>query len=313
MSYIIGSFNIRDFNYSNKSSDNEKIKRDFHIIAEIIIKEHFDVIGIQEVNSESAIKHLTDILNQRKTCFREWDYDFSGKAATTINDPEGYGFIWNKKRLRLLEIEGKNNPQYYNFAGGKGILRPPYYARFTARGMLGGANFELRLVNVHIRDAESEKDRIKEFDVLVRQVLPRICDHQKLPAGGEMMPAYTFLMGDYNLRLDKGERAEIRINRITPTNYTGKNRYYRTVQEEKTSLKQAKDQISISECYANNYDHFTYEHDLINKKKMKIREERIDALTKYFFEKENEAADILKAYRLKVSDHVPIKMTVDLK
>ena len=42
MSYLIGSFNIRDFNLSNKSSDGEDVKRDFGKIAEIIIKENFD-------------------------------------------------------------------------------------------------------------------------------------------------------------------------------------------------------------------------------------------------------------------------------
>ena len=66
MSYHIGSFNIRDFNYSNQSSDGEKLKRDFDKIAEIIINEKFDVVAVQEVNSRSAIEHLTNVLNRRK-------------------------------------------------------------------------------------------------------------------------------------------------------------------------------------------------------------------------------------------------------
>ena len=127
MSYLIGSFNIRDFNFSNKSSDGEEVKRDFGKIADIIIKENFDIVAIQEVNAEIAIKHLTYILNKKRDFLHEWDYDFSGKAATTINDPEGYGFVWNKKRFRLLELPNKNNPTYYNCAGGKTLLRPPYY------------------------------------------------------------------------------------------------------------------------------------------------------------------------------------------
>ena len=43
MSYIIGSYNLRDFNFSNKSTDesNEELKRDFNKIAKIIIEEKF--------------------------------------------------------------------------------------------------------------------------------------------------------------------------------------------------------------------------------------------------------------------------------
>ena len=39
---------------------------------------------------------------------------------------------------------------------------------------------------------------------------------------------------------------------------------------------------------------------------------RIEALGKYFG-KEKSAQEMLRLYREKVSDHVPIKMTVDLK
>ena len=311
MSYLIGSFNIRDFNLSNTSNDGESLKRDFGKIADIIIEEEFDIIAIQEINAEIALKHLTNILNKKKKdYFHIWQYDYSGKAATTINDPEGYGFIWNAERFKLLDIPRKNNPTYYNCAGGKKVLRPPYYGRFTSRGMKGGANFEIRIVNIHIRDSMYEIERIREFDILVKQVLPRICDHQELPVGNEMMPAYTFLAGDYNLRLDKGDGAIIKIQSITPTNFTGRNRYYKTVQEEKTSLRYAKNQSTINDCYANNYDHFTYEIELI--KKLKLNTERIEPLERYFFE-EPSPSEMLKAYRTKVSDHVPIKISIDLK
>lgn len=308
MGYNLGSFNIRDFNYGNKSSDGEELKRDFQLIADIIIKEKFDIVAIQEVNSESALNHLKDILNKKKNVNMEWAKDYSGKAASAseTRDPEGYGFLWNIKRVKLLDIPGKVNPTFYKCAGAKtGLLRLPYYARFTTKGLLGGSYMELRVVNVHIKDAMKEEDRIKEFNTLIQQVLPRICDHQRF----ESMPAYTFLMGDYNLRLDKGERAEIRINGITSTNYTGKWRHYKTVQEEKTSLKLPKDQTEFNECYASNYDHFTYEMNLIEK--MKLDSKRIEPLSKYFNEEETIVGK-LASYRKKVSDHVPISLAINL-
>ncbi len=313
MSIVIGSFNIRDLNFSNESKDGETQKRDFPLIADMIIKEGFDVVAIQEVNAPMALERIVFYLNKKKNLLHEWECDASGKAATTNNDPEGYGFIWNKKRIRLMDISRKNNPTFYNCAGGKNVIRPPYYGRFTTRGLPGGSNCEIRLVNTHIHDASRELERIAEFDVLVKQVLPRICDHNELPVFNEMMPAYTFLLGDYNLRLDKGERADVRIESITPTLYTNKKRYYKTVQEEKTSLKTIKmiDQdADLRDCYKSNYDHFTYEFDLI--RKLKLHEERVEALGKYFG-KEKSAQEILQLYREKVSDHVPIKMTVDLK
>lgn len=306
MSYRIGSFNIRDFNYSNQAKDGESLNRDFNKIAEIIIREEFDVVGIQEVNSESAIRHLTKILNQHKNLLREYQYSFGADMPTHSKDPERYAFIWNAKRLRLLK-----DPTYYTNAGGVTLQRPPYYGRFTARGMRGGSNFELRLVNVHILDAKKEADKIDEFNILVKQVLPRICDHQSLPNSLEMMPAYTFLLGDYNICLNKGPRAEIRIDSITETSYTGKKRYFETVQEMPTSLRMLNDQQTVEECYANNYDHFSYEKDLSNKLKIS-NVIRVDALNKYFVS-EKKPVDKLEQYRKKVSDHVPISMDIDLK
>ncbi len=312
MGYCIGSFNIRDFNFSSQASDGEEMKRDFKKIADIIIKENFDIVAIQEVNAEIAIKYLTSILNSYKTSRREYAYSFGADMPTHSKDPERYGFIWNMKRLRLMEFPYKKNPTYYTNAQGVQLLRPPYYGRFTARGMQGGSNFELRIINVHIKDATSEAERIEEFNILVKQVLPRICDHQELSIHNEVMPAYTVLLGDYNLVLNKGPKATLKIDPITTTNYTGRQRSYRTLQEEKTSLRKPNlyiTQRTVEECYANNYDHFTCEEDLVSKLKLKVS--RVDALTQYI--EEIEPVEKLTAYRKKVSDHVPIKMVVNLK
>lgn len=309
MGYHIGSFNIRDFNFSNQSRDGEKIGRDFEKIAEIIIKEKFDVVAIQEVNAEIAIKHLTNVLNKNKNLTIEWEYCYGAPLPGKTKDPEGYAFIWNNKRLRLLEVPRNNNPRLYQDAGGLSLLRPPFYARFTARGMFGGSNFELRLLNVHIRDAVKGEDRIKEFDVLVKQILPRCCDHQEVSMAGEIMPAYTFILGDYNICLNKEARAQFRVDSITESAYTGKRRYYKTVQEEPTSLRMPGNQKTIEECYANNYDHFTYEINLIEK--MRLSERRVEGLS--YYKSEKCPLEQLERYRKSVSDHVPICMEIDLK
>lgn len=314
MSYCIGSFNLRDFNFANMSADGtqEKLKRNFEKIAQIIVNENFDVIALQEINASLPLEYLTRILNSHKTPIREYDFRFGTDMPRQpgSKDPERYGFIWNSKRLRLIKPRRGINPGYYENAGALGLIRPPYYARFTARGMLGGSNFELRIVNTHIRYGSNEEERTREFNVLVKQILPRICDHQEISEDGEIMPAYTFLMGDYNLELNKSERSIYKIETVTTTNYTGKNRAYRTVQEKATTLKLPNDQINIEDCYKENYDHFTYEVNLDTK--LVLVPQRVEPLSKYYFS-EGQPANILKAYRTEVSDHVPIKMSVDFK
>ena len=314
MAYCIGSFNLRDFNFSNTARDNsgEIMKRDCEKIAKIIIEENFDILALQELNAPLPLKNLVNILNNHKNRSRAYSFSFGENMPVQLfsRDPERYGFIWNNKRVRLLKTKRNNNPCYYSNAGAISLIRPPYYARFTTRGMLGGTNFEIRIVNTHIRDATREEERILEFNTLVKQVLPRICDLQELSEDGEFMPSYTFLMGDYNLSLNKSERSIYKIEKITPTNYTGKWRSYNTIQNMPTTLRLPNNQSFIEECYANDYDHFTYETDL--DLKLIITPQRVEPLIKYFKDS-NDVESKLKSYRTEISDHVPIKMIVDLK
>lgn len=313
MSYSIGSFNLRDFNFSNVSTDvlKEGIERDFNLIARIIIEEELDVVAVQEINDSKPLEYLIGYLNRYKSPWREYKCCCGDKMSNQRggHDPERYGFIWNSKRLRLLKIK-TGNFKYYRDVDANPLIRPPYYARFTARGMLGGANFELRIINTHIVGAAYTSEKIREFNILVKQILPHICDFQELSEDGEFMPAYTFLAGDYNLSLNKSEQAIYKIETITETKCTGKIRRYRTVQNLPTTLRQPKDQLLIEECYANDYDHFTYETDLDSKLILGVQ--RVEVLDKYFADIK-QPVEKLRQYRSKVSDHVPVKLVVNFK
>ena len=90
---------------------------------------------------------------------------------------------------------------------------------------------------------------------------------------------------------------------------TGKQKCLRTVQDDLTTLKKPlKDEDPLHEemnnYYANNYDHFTYDSNRFNG--TTIMSERIDAVKQY-------CGDDYEKYIEKVSDHVPIRMTFDLK
>lgn len=317
MSYIIGSFNV--LKLSNET--HEEIRKDYDLLARIISNEGFDVIALQEVLSENPIRDfLLPALGPQK-----WDYVWDAPKMFSTGSQEGYAFLWNKRRLRLVEAE--DNPKIYNryrirgsrasgtvknLIGAKGLIRPPFVARFTPAGLLGGSNFEIRLVNTHIifekpknaddfmisSDLSDVRIRRQELSTLSEEIYRMVSTKQY----GDNMPSYTFLLGDYNLCLCGSESKMDEFIKIDNT------RILRTVQKEKTSLKQPQrddngNAIPLDDYYAHNYDHFSYETDLDDKLKLKVS--RVDALAQY-------CSNDLKIYRQKVSDHVPIKLTLNL-
>lgn len=312
MGYIIGSFNTLKMSLqSNKDS-----KKDFNKIARIIKQERFDVVALQEVMNELVLK--SKIL---PALGPDWDGKWLSPTPFTSASNEGYAFIWNKKRLQLVDSE--NNPTIYQRVGsgvGNGrLIRPPMIARFTPSGLLGGSNFELRLINTHIifgkpstleRTLSDHDLRREELKVLTETVY-RLFSSKRY---GDNMPAYTILMGDYNLCISgPGPK-------INPEIPITKSRILKTVQSEKTSVKSPTptedkssdytddydeiDLTSSTDYYSRNYDHFSYEVTL--EQILRLRSSRVEALGKYY-------GNDLEAYRREISDHVPIKLILNLK
>ena len=315
MSYVIGSFNVMKLSVQPDKETN----RDFGRLADIIKRENFDVVALQEVFTSEAISQKL----LRELGEREWDFCWD-RPQSLGTSAEGYAFLWKKSRLKL--VEANDNPEIFNqysiqdsrisgsdkrLIGGSGIVRPPYVARFTPSGLLGGSFFEIRLINTHIsfgkpKDAEmymadpEMKDlavRRQELTTLSEEIYRRVSVKQY----GDNMPSYTILLGDYNLCLCGNEdRMEfIKIDNA---------RILRTVQKEKTSLKQVKKDeeqrpVAMADYYANDYDHFSYETALDDKLRLTVS--RVDALEKYY-------GNDLEAYRHEISDHVPIKLALDL-
>ena len=306
MSYIVGSFNLLKMDFKS----NEETKKNFNRIADIIREENFDVIALQEVMTEMAIK---EIVNRLGSMY--WDYIFKPSTITVSKDAqrEGYAFMWKKRRLHLVDspnaVEIKDEYRIRRDSAGGfvhqgALVRPPLVVRLTPQGLLGGSNFELRLINTHIAfnspvncvDQYSDATlRRMEMKVLAEEVYRRVSSKRY----GTNLPAYTILMGDYNLCLAGGGTPVIdEIIEITES------RRLRTVQRERTSLKQT----ALTYCtpdlnmehdvdvkcendfdnYSSNYDHFSYEVDL--DEKMRLIVSRVEALGKYY------GAD-LEAYR----------------
>lgn len=310
MQYVIGSFNIANMN----------LTKDFSEIARIIRKNKFDVIAIQEVTTDNAIKNLVNTLNRMD--YQTWEGVCESSDSYYQHSNEWYGFVWNKKRLRLA-----NEPWIVKRYKAKGIceggiVRPPYVARFTPSGLLGGTFFEIRLINTHILfgkpkaaldELRDEELRRQELTLIAKRIYSSVADKRY----GDNMPSYTFLLGDYNLCLvGKGPKIAATIN-------IGNNRVLVNDQLLPTSLKdhmndsqgessQDGKDFSINntaDYYASNFDHFSYESNM--KERLSLTVHRVNALEDYMRRNKNDI-DGFEQFRNKISDHVPIKLVLDL-
>lgn len=321
--YTIGSFNLCKLNL--QSDDN--VKKNFDKIAGIIRDEKFDVIGLQEVINETAIKQIIGRIG------KFWEYAWMPTKITASSKAqnEGYAFLWNNRRLNLVDAPSaiqdmnaygikKDGTGSYKHEGS--LVRPPLIIRLTPKNLPGGSNFELRLINTHIAfsspsnctDGYSDAvARINELTILSQEVYRRTSNKRY----GNNLPAYTILLGDYNLCL-QGYGSPFIEETIKITN----KRTLKTVQTEKTTLKRPSKPGSAPEpddhneerddevlangstdFYSKNYDHFSFEESLEGR--LGLPAERVDALEKYY-------GNDLDSYRKEVSDHVPIKLKLSL-
>ena len=348
--YKIGSFNLHNLGISAFTNS-----RDLEGIAEMIRNENFDVVALQEILSEGKTFTKDDLPSSitKKSILgylgEDWSFEW---AYAKGDDPrhEGYGFVWNNKRLRLPTTEflrsGSSVKRTYYprmlSINNEQMARKPYLGRFTAQGIPGGSNFELRLICVHTYfgqkdDALDREKRQNELDVLLKDIYPQVAEKDKYRDG---INAYTILLGDYNAELCTNETKKIMVERelgqlakagkdiskLSPedalkrrnrevfsmkTDEQGivySNRYnhmpVKTVQYGLTTLK--KKIVGESEEFDARGYASNYDHFSYNEQQfedIKIKYYRIDAVQKY-------KADDYKAYFDTVSDHVPIALEI---
>ena len=327
MSYIIGSFNLYNFSGQHDGT----IAKNVDQLARIIKEERFDVVALQELQSSDQPKKI--LINRQlvKALGSDWDMvgGFSDKAVYHTYS-EGFAFIYNTQRLQSVKYSGARIFDGYGI--GNKLVRPPLYVRLSPSELPGGSFFELRLINTHIAFGPPVTDQIisaadyrrKELEIIAKEIYPRIADKRY----GDNMPAYTILMGDYNLcimgfpKIRPWDSDYINGFIDIPINDS---RNLRTLQKEKTTLKQdspsddmpsnnkdsdkeaySADVINQIEAdyYSQDYDHFSMETDLLDK--LGIQISRVNALEKYY-------EGNLDAYRREISDHVPIKLELNLR
>lgn len=298
--YRIGSFNCLNFGMGS-SKDIQKF------VDIITSKPMFDIVALQEIKGQNALNRVLSRLPNY------WE----GIADSEIND---YAYIWNTRRVMLANAEeiGKDRiyfPRIYKQykidrkSGQTDLIREPFYARFYPCG--GAAPYiEIRLINTHIRfskgkDESSEDEnslgaiamRRNEFNVLTRAIYAKEADKRY----GNNRPAYTIMLGDYNLNHPySGKTPQLIESFEICDNQSHKT--ITTIQEELSTLKKPDGSDEVK--FSNNYDHFTYDLDRFDS--IVVGSERINAVEKF-------CNGNMEEYKKGVSDHVPVAMNIDFR
>jgi len=304
MSYTIISFNLRNI-YASAAD------RDWSAVAEILRTERADVVAVQEILSDWPIKHLCRHMNAG--FLSDWRYRMVSRETCRNGRGEGYAILWNARRVDLSPKEkimqdgsrmvvGWHEPEIRT-EWSRSLVRPPCVARFIPVGWCVPF-IELRLIATHIifredsysrthgNDVSDKQLRREEYRALSERLFPRV---GKDRLQGNFRPAYTFIVGDYNLHyedcaaIDAAPKAEVR--------------FMKTRQVLGSTIYPGKDDEDPGGYTDNDYDHFSYsdrEHPYVQ------IVERVSAPEKYY-------DGNFKKYQKRLSDHVPIRMLFDVR
>lgn len=373
MSYRIATFNIQKFSrlsvFTGKDGNRRK---DLEMISRIVRENKIDIIAIQEVFNKEAMKELLEAIagqyaedDRLKRGSKEYG---SNNINSRMNDSygyrtkhwegrwakpksnygdniaEGYAFIWNRDRIKLVTNMQNEvfEPRIADFGDVNNIVRPPFLGRF----MPVNGRFEIRLINTHIvystpskkidedEDLNAEVSLAGEDDIMLRKSEFRsiintifvdysemVFDKTRHDKEARQLVPYTFVLGDYNLNLNSSDtksRAKfdkedecIRINSKGELQIVTVNDKLTTLKGKKNNpeLQAILDADPVREHHlANNYDHFSYDINRFSENQIGIPEV-IMAFDNY---ESNDNQTKYEIYRSKVSDHLPVYIELDL-
>ena len=357
------SFNIQKFSRVATSLTG---KKDLDTIARIIRESGADIIALQEVVNKEALKELLEAIAQQ---YAQEDqlkrgnksFDRLGRYSVRTNDiygyrtkhwegrwgspvsafggiaAEGYAFIWNRDRIKLVtNYEGESfEPRIETFSGKNKLVRPPFVGRF----MPVNGRFELRLINVHIafsvparmkheddplykpdvKDQELREGELKRLlDTVYTNWDKKQYDVNRQDRNARPLVPYTFLLGDYNLNLQQSTAKGSKIPKDLEIRINGDMEIV-TVNEALTTLKQKpgnaeeakKREIDRDANLANNYDHFSY--DRVKLSRHQIDKPQVGVIYAFEQYKPTDSGQTkYDQYREQVSDHLPIYLTIHI-
>ena len=295
MGYIIGSFNIQKLGEAAV----KQLRRDFSLIAKVIREERMDIVALQEIFGDPVRHYVVSMLQNHLNHAGAMSWNAS--YVRSLKSDEGYAFLWNTSRIGLLPDEKypghfkepkTMDHKSYNF------IRPPAVGRFIPAGPMTPF-IEIRVINTHIYHGGKDTkqtiaERLREYQTLSDRVFARTAQMRD----GHFRPAYTFIAGDYNLAQALCESTL--LARRNPE------MEMHCLQGRVTTIGTRIDpetQNEVTEYTANDYDHFTCssrECEYLN------YIGRIDAPNAY-------CGGDFNRYKKDVSDHVPIKLHIELR
>lgn len=278
MGCIIGSFNAY---FNNSQAQYGGVgTHDIDKMVNIILSERFDIVALQEIKQEA--------LGLLKNRLRDWECRYVAPGGYFHN--VGLGYLWNTKRVRECSesgpvLFGDYHSTYYR------MKRNPYYARFmpseSSGGALGGGFFEIRLINVHLKSKmqhqatfqQNEARRKMELKLITGEIYNLISEK----GYGDFRPPYTIVLGDYNFLCSECQQVTMGTGATTK-------------QEELTW-------INRNGSFESDFDHFSYNEGRFAGTNVIIK--RVNSVQDY-------CQNNFDEHRKTVSDHVPIKLELDL-
>ena len=170
MTYKIGSFNLLHFSLDEKKekkSQNEGNNTRSDVLAakhfsKIIRQNNFDIIALQEIHTQEALKELLKILGPEYRGIHSKEYNNLINNCSWKPQDE-YAFIWNKRRIQFIktpsfytEIYQQISPywdKFFNLFTDRKKLKQKYKLRRSRKPPLIGIfrplnlYWELRLIN----------------------------------------------------------------------------------------------------------------------------------------------------------------------
>lgn len=193
---LIATWNIRDFDKTNRRGFGKRTKDSLYYIAEIISA--FDIVAVQEVNE------LEEWMKVMKILGPSWDY-----IATDVADSRAGGngermtFVYDKRKVwfkniageivlpaKLLISQSKVTSSENKLLTGKQFRRTPYIVSFQS----GWFKFDLCTVHIYYgQGSEGLVQRIEEIKTIAKYLSDRVDNALKKE------DKVTILLGDFNI------------------------------------------------------------------------------------------------------------------
>lgn len=193
---LLATWNIRDFDKTNRRGFGKRTKDSLYYIAEIISA--FDIVAVQEVNE------LEEWMKVMKILGPSWDY-----IATDVADSRAGGngermtFVYDKRKVwfkniageivlptKLLISQSKVTSSENKLITGKQFRRTPYIVSFQS----GWFKFDLCTVHIYYgQGSEGLAQRIQEIKTIAKYLSDRVDSALKKEDKA------TILLGDFNI------------------------------------------------------------------------------------------------------------------